>query len=307
MTTSGTDPREPAATNSAPYAVAPAGYRLPAGLRLGPVRLQVADLGRSIGYYGRVLGLRALESTPERATLAAPGDDAPLVELNELRGATPVPRRGRLGLYHFALLLPDRASLGRLVAHLGALGQYAGSADHLVSESLYLTDPDGLGIEVYADRPRSTWRMQDGALAMAVDPLDLDDLVRSAGGRSWTGAPPGIRMGHVHLHVGDLEGAGAFYHLGLGFDRIVVNVPGALFMSAGGYHHHLGTNIWAAAAPPAVEGDARLLEWTLRLPERSDTDAAAQSLSDSGFPLERDQGDVVAADPWGTTVRLTAR
>lgn len=307
MTTTGTDPRDPAATDTAPYAVAPAGYRLPAGLRLGPVRLQVTDLGRSIGYYERVLGLRALESTAGRATLAAPGDDAPLVELNQLRGATPVPRRGRLGLYHFALLLPDRASLGRLAAHLGALGEHAGSADHLVSEALYLTDPDGLGIEVYADRPRSTWRMQDGTLAMAVGPLDLDDLVRAAGGQSWTGAPPGIRMGHVHLHVGNLEGAGAFYHAGLGFDRIVLNLPGALFMSAGGYHHHLGTNIWAAGAPPAAEGDARLLEWTLQLPERSDVEAAVRSLAAAGYGVRQDSGGVVAADPWGTDVRLAAR
>ena len=307
MTRSGTDPRDPAATKAAPYAVAPAGYRLPSGLRLGPVRLQVADLGRSIGYYERVLGLRALESTPGRVTLTAPSDDTPLVQLNELRGATPVPRRGKLGLYHFALLLPDRASLGRFVAHLGALGERAGSADHLVSEALYLTDPDGLGIEVYADRPRSSWRIAGGALAMAVDPLDLDDLVRAADGQSWTGAPPGTCMGHVHLYVGDLEGAAAFYHAGLGLDRIVLNLPGALFLSAGEYHHHLGTNIWAAGAPPAGEGDARLLEWTLQLPERSDVEAAGRSLAASGYLVRHDSGGALATDPWGTNVRLAAR
>jgi catechol 2,3-dioxygenase len=271
------------------------------------VRLQVADLDRSAGYYERILGLRVLESTPDRATLAAQGDETPLIELNELRGATPVPRRGRLGLYHFALLLPDRAWLGRFVAHLRALGEYAGSADHLVSEALYLTDPDGLGIEVYADRPRSSWRMQGRALAMASDPLDLDDLVRAAGGQPWTGAPPGTRMGHVHLYVGDLESAGAFYHAGLGLDRIVLNFPGALFMSAGGYHHHLGTNIWAAGAPAATEGDARLLEWTIQLPKRSDMEGAVRSLAASGHEVRQDSGDALAADPWGTNVRLVAR
>jgi catechol 2,3-dioxygenase len=254
-----------------------------------------------------VLGLRATERTEAHATLAAQGDDAPLVELEELRGATPVPRRGRLGLYHFALLLPDRPSLGRFVAHLGALGEYAGSADHLVSEALYLTDPDGLGIEVYADRPRSSWRMQGRALAMAIDPLDLEDLVRAAEGQPWTGAPPGTRMGHIHLHVGDLESAAAFYHAGLGFDRIVLNVPGALFMSAGGYHHHLGTNIWAAGAPVAAEGDARLLEWMVHLPNRADVEAAARSLTASGYQVRQDPGDAVAVDPWGTAVRLAAR
>jgi catechol 2,3-dioxygenase len=306
MTTTDTNPRDPAAPGAAPYTVAPAGYRLPAGLRLGPVRLQVADLARSIGYYQRVLGLRATERTETSATLAAQGDETPLVELKELRGATAIPRRGRLGLYHFALLLPDRASLGRFVAHLGALGEYAGSADHLVSEALYLTDPDGLGIEVYADRPKPSWRMQGRALAMATNPLDLEDLVRAAGGQPWTGAPPETRMGHIHLHVGDLETASAFYHAGLGLDRIVLNFPGALFMSAGGYHHQLGTNIWAAGAPVAAEGDARLLEWTVQLPDRTDVEAAARSLTASGYEVRRDSADAVAADPWGTHVRVTA-
>jgi catechol 2,3-dioxygenase len=303
----GTSPDDPVAPDTTPFTVAPAGYRLPAGLRLGRVRLQVADLDRSIEFYERVLGLRATGRGDTGARLAAQGDDATLIELDELRGATPVPRRGRLGLYHFALLLPDRASLGRFVAHLGTLGKYAGAADHLVSEALYLTDPDGLGIEVYADRPRSSWRMQGQALAMATDPLDLDDLLGAAGGQPWTGAPPGTRMGHIHLHVGDLESAGDFYHRGLGLDRVVLNFPGALFMSAGGYHHHLGTNIWAAGAPQATEGDARLLEWTVGLPDTSDVEAAAGSLIASGYPVRHDSGDAVSADPWGVGVRLTAR
>jgi catechol 2,3-dioxygenase len=307
MTATRNDSVDPADPGAARYTVSPAGYRLPAGLRLGPVRLQVADLDRSMGYYQRVLGLRATGRDETSATLAAQGDETPLVELKELRGATPVPRRGRLGLYHFALLLPDRASLGRFVAHLGALGQYAGSADHLVSEALYLTDPDGLGIEVYADRPRSSWRMQGSALAMATDPLDLDDLMRAGGGQPWTGAPPGTRMGHVHLHVGDLESASAFYHAGLGFDRIVLSFPGALFMSAGGYHHHLGTNIWAAGAPVATEGDARLLEWTVQLPDPTDVEAAARSLTASAYQVRRESDEAVAVDPWGTAVRLAAR
>jgi catechol 2,3-dioxygenase len=114
-------------------------------------------------------------------------------------------------------------------------------------------------------------------------------------------------MGHIHLHVGDLESAGAFYHAGLGLDRIVLNFPGALFMSAGGYHHHLGTNIWAAGAPPATEGDARLIEWTLQLPKRSDVEAAARSVTAAGYQVRQDSGDAVALDPWGTAVRLTTR
>jgi catechol 2,3-dioxygenase len=133
-------------------------FRLPAATHVGRVRLQVADLERSLDYYQTVLGLRVLARGDGRATLGAYGSDAPLVELHERVGARPVPRRGRLGLYHFAILLPDRAALGRFLAHLAARGEYAGMSDHLVSEALYLTDPDGLGIEVYADRPRASWR-----------------------------------------------------------------------------------------------------------------------------------------------------
>jgi catechol 2,3-dioxygenase len=305
MTTTDTSPNDSAAAGAAPYTVPPDGYRLPSAIRLGPVRLQVADLARSLGYYERVLGLRAIDRTAADATLAAQGAETPLIELRRLKGAVPVPRRGRLGLYHFALLLPDRAALGRFVSRLGTLGERAGSADHLVSEALYLKDPDGLGIEVYADRPRSTWRINGRTLAMATDPLDLDDLVRVSAGQPWTGAPPGTRVGHIHLHVGGLERAAAFYHTGLGLDRIVLDFPGALFMSAGGYHHHLGTNTWAAGASPAAEGDARLLEWTLQLPSQSDIGDAARSLTASGYQVQREEGDAVVADPWGTTLRLT--
>ncbi len=300
-----TDPQDPAAAGAAPYSIPPAGFRLPAGLRLGPVRLQVAHLERSIRYYGRVLGLRATDRTAAEATLTAQDDSAALVVLRERQGAAPVPRRGRLGLYHFALLLPDRAALGRLVAHLRAEREYAGSADHLVSEALYLTDPDGLGIEVYADRPRSTWRMHGPALAMATDPLDLDDLVRAGGSQPWTGLPAGTRMGHIHLYVNDLETASGFYHAGLGLDRIQLKFPGAMFMSAGGYHHHLGTNTWAAGAPPATDADARLLDWTLRLPKPADVEAAARSLTQAGHQVRRESTDAVADDPWGITVRIT--
>src|SRR5688500_11658569 len=143
----------PASTQATthPHGIAPKGYRLPDAIRLGRVLLQVADLTRSVDYYERVLGMRVLRRSDDTATLSAQGDDTPLIELRALAGARPVPRRGRLGLYHFAILLPDRASLGRFLKHLAAMGEYAGMSDHFVSEAVYLTDPDGLGIEVYAD------------------------------------------------------------------------------------------------------------------------------------------------------------
>jgi len=295
----------PAREGAAPFTLAPPGYQLPPDLRLGPVRLQVSDLDRSLAYYERVIGFHAIEREGSSAILGAHDDDTPLVELRERAGATPVPRRGRLGLFHFAILLPDRASLGRFVAHLASLGERAGMADHLVSEAIYLSDPDGLGIEVYADRPRNSWRMEGRSIAMATLPLDAQDLARAGGGERWTGAPAGTRIGHVHLHVGDLETAASFYHAGLGLDRVVIDFPGALFLSAGGYHHHLGTNTWAAGAAPATDDDARLLEWTLALPSAKDVADAAQSLTTAGFDVRRDRRDVVALDPWGTGVRLT--
>ena len=287
------------------WGIAPAGYRLPAATQLGPVRLQVADLDRSAAFYERVLGLPIADRTDDEARLAPPGG-ATLVELHERKGAAPVPRGGQLGLYHFAILLPARADLGRFVGHLAERGLAAGSADHLVSEAIYLSDPDGLGIEVYADRPRSAWQSRDRQLVMTTDPLDVRSLVAAGGAQPWTGMPPGTRIGHVHLHVGDLDRAAAFYHRGLGLDKVVWNYPGALFLSAGGYHHHLGTNTWAAAAHPAPGEAARLLDWSIILPEPGDVAAAAASIDAAGFAALSDGEEVRAVDPWGTTFRLVA-
>jgi catechol 2,3-dioxygenase len=289
------------------YGVAPKGFRLPDDIRLGRVRLQVADLGRSLTYYQQILGLRVLEQGSAFAVLGPHGDDTALVELRELEGARPVPRRGRLGLYHFAILLPDRPALGRFLSHLAQLGEYAGMSDHLVSEALYLTDPDGLGIEVYADRPRSTWRHEGGQVLMATEPLDAPSVIAAARGEPWTGMPAGTVMGHVHLFVDDIGRASSFYHDALGFEKIVWSYPGALFMSAGGYHHHLGTNTWAASAPRADAGDARLLEWEIGLPDAAAVDGAARSLEQAGHAVARDGGDAVVIDPWGTRVRLRLR
>ncbi|HET8653892.1 MAG TPA: VOC family protein [Longimicrobiaceae bacterium] len=300
MTTHTTD------RTDAPYGVAPTGYRLPAEARPGRVRLQVADLDRSLAYYEGVLGFRVLRRGEGHAALGAHGDERTLVELHERKGAAPVPRRGALGLYHFAILLPDRAALGRFLVHLAQLGARAGSADHLVSEAIYLQDPDGLGIEVYADRPRSEWRHRDGELAMATEPLDAGDLARAAGGEPWTGMPAGTVVGHVHLHVGDLAGAEAFYHRGLGLDKVVWSYPGALFLSAGGYHHHLGVNTWAAGAPPAGEGDARLLDWELLVPDADEARSVLRSLAAAGYAAEHEEQDDggVVRDPWGTALRV---
>jgi catechol 2,3-dioxygenase len=286
------------------YGIMPPGYRLPDATRLGRVRLQVADLDRSIAYYRDVIGLQVDRRSHGSAILTPHGAGNAILELHERPGATPVPRGGRLGLYHFAILLPDRPSLGRFAAHLAAMGQRAGMSDHLVSEALYLYDPDGLGIEVYADRPRSTWRHDGRQLLMATDPLDVDDLIASAGQTTWSGAPAGTVIGHVHLFVSDLDLAAGFFHEGIGFDKVVWSYPGALFMSAGGYHHHLGTNTWAHGAVAAGDDDARMIEWEVLVPTVADAQAALDNAAARGFAVERDAAGGFARDPWGVRVRL---
>ena len=288
------------------YGIAPRGYRLPDATRLGPVKLQVSNLARSVAYYESVIGLHAISQGEGNARLGAHGSDSMLVGLRERAGATPVPRGGLLGLYHFAILVPDRAVLGRFLRHVAALGVHVGMADHLVSEALYLTDPDGLGIEVYADRPRENWKKTDRQIAMASDPLDVENLLAAGGDAPFTGLPSGTVIGHVHLHVGDIESASHFYHEGLGFDKMVWNYPGALFLAAGGYHHHLGTNTWAGGAPPATDGDARLLEWEVQVPSAADASAALNSLESAGHVVDRAGSGGSARDPWCTKVSLTA-
>jgi catechol 2,3-dioxygenase len=286
--------------------IAPRGFRLPDATRIGRVRLQVSDLARSIAYYERVLGLRTLGKTGTSAELATKTQDDVVLELRELKGARPVPRRGLLGLYHFAILLPDRAALGRFIAHLADLGEYAGMSDHLVSEAVYLTDPDGLGIEVYSDRPSATWTITGGQIEMTTKPLDVRSLIDAAHGVKWDGMPDGTHIGHVHFHVGDIDQAAEFYHHGLGLDKIVWSYPGALFLSAGGYHHHVGVNTWAQGSPTASDNDARLLDWELILPTQGDVDAAAKSIEAAGFPAERRGDELVARDNWGIELRVRA-
>lgn len=289
------------------YGAAPAGYRLSEATRLGRVRLLVANLERSLAFYEQVLGFRVAARDARTAALAPSGDDRVLVELEAGAGIVPS-ARARLGLYHFAILLPDRASLGCFVRHLADAGVRAGAGDHLVSEAFYLTDPDGLGIEVYADRPRDTWQRRGRELMLATDPVDVAGIVASAGGQSWTGMPAGTVIGHVHLHVGDLSATQAFYGDGLGFDRMTWSYPGALFLGAGGYHHHLGTNLWAgphATAP--LPNEARLLEWTIEVPSRADIAVVVRSVAAAGFSVPNDvPGDLVLQDPWGTQVRVRA-
>jgi catechol 2,3-dioxygenase len=295
---------EPAVPGS--YGEPPRGYRLPEATRLAGVKLQISDLERSLGFYGTALGLRLLERGDAWATLGRERSERVLIELVERKGTRPAGRSGRLGLYHFAILLPDRESLGRLVRHMMQSGIRPGAGDHLVSEAFYLNDPDGHGIEVYADRPRSAWRRVGRELMLATDPVDVEALLRAGGDAPWTGMPAGSVIGHVHLHVGNIEEAAAFFSEGLGFDRITWSYPGALFLGAGGYHHHLGTNTWAGPAAKPADGDvARLLEWTIELPDEESIASVGDQLEQAGYTADRrGAGELVTRDPWGTQIRL---
>jgi catechol 2,3-dioxygenase len=288
----------------------PAGYRLPATAQVGRVTLQVSDLHRSITYYTDVLGLRAETLSGgeglRRAWLTPHDDDRVLIELRERTGARRVPQRGLLGLFHFAIVVPDRAALGRALRHLIDAAVPFGAADHMVSEALYLTDPDGLGIELYRDRPRAEWVIRGGQVMGGSDPLDAGGMLVAAEHQAWSGLPAATRMGHVHFHVGDLPRAEAFYHRGLGFDVVNWKLPGARFLSAGGYHHHVGLSTWAAGAPPASEADARLIEWALVVPTVEEVQKIAESLSASDYPIDVRSGELTATDTWGITVRVHA-
>jgi catechol 2,3-dioxygenase len=280
-------------------------FRLPDSARVGAVRYQVSDLEPSLWFYQQLVGLHLLDrrDSPRRARLGAGGLGV-LLELVEKKGARAVPSRGLLGLYHSALLLPSRVALGSFVRHLDETRFPFGSADHLVSEALYLRDPDGLTLEVYADRPRSAWTMRGREIIATIDPLDVDDVRRAGAAEPWTGVPAGSTIGHMHFFVGDLERAEAFYHRGLGLDKVMWSLPGALFLSAGGYHHHVGTNTWAAGSPVATGDDVKLLEWELVVPDRQSVDEVGKSLEDAGFEIGRRGSEILAKDDWGITVKI---
>jgi len=292
-----------------PSASAPS---LPAATTLGPVRLTVADLATTAAFYERVIGLRPLRRDGDEATLGTAAG-TPLVELVERADAAPRPRRSS-GLFHLALLLPTRADLALALRRIArARHPLQGASDHLVSEALYLSDPEGNGIEIYRDRPRAEWGFEpDGQIRMATLPLDLDRVIAElprdlADDAPDPGVPDGAAMGHVHLQVADLDAAEAFYAGVLGFDVVVRGYPGALFVSAGGYHHHLGLNTWASlGGVPNAPGTRGLDRYTIALPDAEAVRAVADRLAANGTPAQERDGALVATDPFGNELALRA-
>ena len=269
---------------------------------MGPVHLTVSDLERSLGYYRQVVGLDVLEQGEGRASLGA--DSTELLGLVEEPGAQP--SDGYTGLYHFALLVPDRPSLARWLAHaVRDRVPLTGLSDHYVSEAIYLRDPDRHGIEIYADRPRELWEGRVGE-RMTTEPLDVKDLLGEADG-DFDGIPAGTTMGHVHLKVASIPQTVEFYRDLLGFDLVVERVPQAAFLSAGGYHHHLGANTWeSAGAPPPPAASAALRHATVVLPSGEARDDAVRRVADAGQEPEATATGTLVRDPSGNAVLLTA-
>jgi catechol 2,3-dioxygenase len=285
------------------FGIRPPTFRLPDNTTLGCVRLAVSNLQRALHFYSEVVGLALLEQTGTLARLGAHQSIRLLLELEELPGVHPIGRKLRLGLYHTAFLLPTRSDLSSFVQHLQHIGVPFGAGDHLYSEAVYLTDPDGLSVEVYADRPYSEWKVEDGELLTGVGEVRFNTFPKVEE-NSWQGAPADTVMGHVHFYVGDLESARAFYHRGLGLDITTWRFPGALFTSAGGYHHHVGLNVWVAKSPPANASESRLLFWELCVPSAIDVQHATESMFRAGYHPERRADGVLFRDPWGITVSV---
>jgi catechol 2,3-dioxygenase len=262
---------------------------LPAAARIAYARLQVSDLARSLTFYRDLMGLQVLEITADRAALSANGAAPALLELNAVADAQPKPRRST-GLYHVAIRLPNRAALAKLFYRLAWHEvPFDGFSDHKVSEALYLPDPDGNGLELYRDRPRSEWHYDGTQVAMGTEPLDYQKLLREGEHpiESWTGIDPATDIGHVHLHVGDLGRAEVFYADVLGMDVMVRGYPGALFVAAGGYHHHIGLNTWAGVnAPPPPANAVGLRAFGIHIPQHNDWDAVVARLRAAGVAVE---------------------
>jgi catechol 2,3-dioxygenase len=276
--------------------------------RIGAVHLTVSDLDQSVDFYKAHLGLSELSRDSGTAALGA-GDQA-LLSLKESRNA-PRPRR-TTGLYHFAILVPSRLHLARSLRHFADMGtRMQGFSDHSVSEALYLADPDGIGIEVYRDRPRDEWKWAGGRLAMTLDPLDVEGLLRDAdadhraSGHRWDGLAPGTTMGHVHLRVSFLEDTERFYREVLGFDLTQRYGDSALFLSAGGYHHHLAANVWAGVgAPRPPEGAIGLDYFEILLPDGSALAEVSRRVRSAGIDATIDDSRIETRDPSGNAIVL---
>jgi catechol 2,3-dioxygenase len=272
----------------------------------GAIRLRVADLGRVQKFYEDAIGLRPLDRSDDVVRLGVGGVAA--IELAASPGAVPRPP-GTTGLFHLAILVPGRAELADALARIASAGwSITGASDHLVSEALYLDDPEGNGIEIYRDRPRSEWRYENGEIQMSTLPLNFDGLLADLPDDGpGADATAGTRIGHLHLNVADLDEAEAFYSGVLGLDVMVRTYPGALFFSAGGYHHHIGVNTWAGPGAPAPPNGSRGLEWfELIVDDQRHLADLKESLERAGAKVEPAAEGILTSDPSGNDMLVRA-
>ncbi|MFD6441355.1 VOC family protein [Peribacillus sp. NPDC060186] len=265
------------------------------------VSIKVMHLDKAITFYQDIIGLQLLKKTDRKAVLTTDGK-TPLLTLEQPIDV--IPKEGRTtGLYHFALLLPTRADLSIFLRHLLHTEYRFGASDHDVSEALYITDPDGNGIEVYWDRPSSDWTWSNGEVAMGTDPLNGNSLLAESEA-AWSGLPAGTLMGHIHLHVADLQKTEEFYMKGLGF-TIVNRFGGALFTSTGGYHHHIGLNTWNGVGAPTPKKNSVGLNWySLVFADEEARNKVIEQLNKIGAEATKEDGFYVITDPSGNEIHL---
>lgn len=274
-------------------------------VEVGTVTLKVANMERSLKFYTQLIGLELFKQDSNTAVLGA--GNRPILLLEEVPGATRL-ARNVTGLYHAAILFPTRHSLSIKVQQLARINYPLGAGDHLVSEAFYLDDPDGNGLELYQDRPRSTWKWIGTQVQMATDPIDFDSLFAEIKPNDPAlnnpAAPAGTKLGHMHLRVGNISKSRAFYHDVLGFD-IVVQMPTALFLSAGGYHHHIGMNVWESnGGRPTPENSAGLREFSISLPDQTELDRLTNQIEAAGISVERNGDSALVLDPFQTRIKL---
>lgn len=263
--------------------------------RLGAVQLTVTNLAHSVDFYQQVLGFQIHQRTSDQANLGAGGAD--ILQLVEMPKARRVSHHS--GLYHFAVLTPSRLALAQVLRSLVEVGIQVGGSDHLVSEAIYFSDPDGNGIEVYRDRPREAWQYENGRPVMGGLPLDYQGILRELADEpaKWQGLDPATVLGHMHLHVAHLPPTLHFYRDLIGFD-LIMNWNNALFFSAGGYHHHLGTNTWAGVGAPPQPADAvGLRHFVIQLPNQAERNRLIERLERGGVAFQSRADGLFVRDP----------
>jgi catechol 2,3-dioxygenase len=286
-------------------------FQLHPNTELGPVKLKVSNLERSITFYKEVIGFEVLTNENNIAALTADGKE-PLLVLEEVANAVIYRPGTTLGLYHVAILLPERKDLGLFLKHILEKGIEIGSADHFVSEAIYLSDPDHNGLEIYRDRPREGWsNVDESNYKMVTERIDTKGLLAESEDHSWRGLPEKTKIGHLHFHVNNLEKSRDFYKEVLGFDVTVGNMTnvGMLFLAAGGYHHHIGLNIWAGTdANMRPDNAVGIAYYTMVLPSQGELTKLIDHLKlNTKTSFEQAEDKWIVHDPSGIKIHLTKR